>query len=67
MENPIFTDVLQVAVVVKNLDETVRKYADEYGIGPWAIYDFNPETVKDMIIRDKREDYAMRIALCNIG
>ncbi len=67
VEKPIFTDVLQVAVVVKNLDETVRKYADEYGIGPWAIYDFNPETVRDMIIRDKKENYAMRIALCNIG
>lgn len=67
VKEPIFKDVLQVAVVVKNLDESVKKYADEYGIGPWAIYDFNPETVKDMIIRDKKEGYAMRIALCNIG
>ena len=66
-KKPIFTDVLQVAVVVKNLDEAVKTYYDEYGIGPWAIYEFNPETVKDMIIRDKREDYAMRLALCNIG
>lgn len=66
-KKPIFMDVLQVAVVVKNLDEAVRTYYDEYGIGPWAIYEFNPETVKDMIIRDKREDYAMRLALCNIG
>ncbi|WP_293256069.1 hypothetical protein [Palaeococcus sp. (in: euryarchaeotes)] len=39
VEKPIFTDVLQVAVVVKNLDETVRKYADEYGIGPWSWED----------------------------
>ena len=67
MNKPIFKDVLQVAVVVKNLDEAVKKYADEYGIGPWTIYEFNSETVKDMIIRDKREDYAMRLALCNIG
>ncbi|RKX44135.1 MAG: glyoxalase, partial [Thermotogae bacterium] len=67
VEKPIFTDVLQVAVVVKNLDEAVKTYYDEYGIGPWAIYEFNPETVKDMVIRDEREDYAMRLALCDIG
>ena len=54
-------------MVVKNLDETVKKYADEYGIGPWKIREFNPETVEDLIIRDKREDYAHRIALCFIG
>ena len=65
MKKPIFKSVLQVALVVKNLDETVRKYYDKYGIGPWKIYDFNPKTVKNMIIRDKKEDYAMRIALCD--
>jgi catechol 2,3-dioxygenase-like lactoylglutathione lyase family enzyme len=67
MNKPIFNDVLQVGLVVKNVDEAVKEYADEYGIGPWTIYEFNPKTVKDMIIRDKREDYAMRLALCNIG
>lgn len=64
---PIFTKVLQVAVVVKDLETAVKKYADEYGIGPWIIYDFNPQTVKDMIVRDQRVDYAMRLALCDIG
>lgn len=64
---PIFTNILQVAIVVRSVDETVRKYADEYGIGPWSIWEFNPETVNDMIIRDKRTDYKMRVAACNIG
>lgn len=67
MVKPVFKDVLQIAIVVRNLDEAVKKYYDEYGIGPWAIYDFNPKVVKNMIIRDKRVDYAMRIALCYIG
>ncbi len=67
MPKPVFTDVLQVGVVVSNVDEAVRKYADEYGIGPWRIWDFNPDTVSEMIIRDKRVNYAMRLALCDIG
>jgi methylmalonyl-CoA/ethylmalonyl-CoA epimerase len=66
-EKPIFKGVLQVAVVVKNLDEAMKKYWEVYGIGPWTIYTFNPSTVSNMIIRNKREDYAMRLALCNIG
>lgn len=66
-EKPIFTDVLQVAVVVKNLDESMKNYWEIYGVGPWTVYDFNPSTVSNMIIDDKREDYAMRLALCNIG
>ena len=44
-EKPIFTDVLQVAVVVKNLDESMKKYWEVCGIGPWIVYGFNPTTV----------------------
>ena len=64
---PIFTDVLQVAVVVRNLDEALKNYWETYGIGPWKVYEFNPSTVDDMIIDDKPQNYAMRLALCDIG
>lgn len=63
---PVFTNVLQVAVVVRNLDEAVRRYAEEYGIGPWKIYN-NLKQHKNMMIRDKPASYSMRIALCDIG
>ncbi len=66
-KKPIFNGVLQVSVVVKDLDESMKKYWDEYGIGPWTIYAFNPSTVSDMTIRGKREDHAMRVALTDIG
>ena len=64
---PAFSNVLQVAIVVKSVDDTVRTYADEYGMGPWQIWEFNDETVSDMIIRDEKKNYAMRIAAMNIG
>jgi hypothetical protein len=66
-KKPIFTDVLQVGVVVKNLEASMKKYYDDYGIGPWTVYEFNKDTVQDMIIRDKKVNYAMRLALVNIG
>ena len=65
--NPLLKDVLQVAVVVNDCDAMAKKYADEYGIGPWMIYEFNPTTVQNMIIRGKRVDYSMRLAVCSIG
>ena len=67
LEKPVFTGVLQIAVVVKDCDATVKKYADDYGIGPWSIYEFNPDTVSDMIIEGKPVEYAMRLALADIG
>lgn len=67
MKKPLFNNVLQVGVVVKDLYASLKKYYEDYGIGPWVIYEFNPSSVKNMIIRGKRVDYAMRLALCNIG
>ena len=62
---PILKKVLQIGIAVKDLNKTMRTYADEYGIGPWKIYEFNPDTVEDMIRDDKRLDQRFRIALCN--
>jgi 4-hydroxyphenylpyruvate dioxygenase-like putative hemolysin len=64
---PIFTDVLQVGMVVKDLDEAVKNYADGYGIGPWKFYTFDSRTVSNMSIREQKTDYAMRLAVCDIG
>lgn len=64
---PLFKKVLQIAMVVKDCDAAVKTWADNYGIGPWKIYEFNPNTVNDMIIRGEKVDYAMRLALCDIG
>ena len=45
MRQPAFTETLQIALVVRDLEATMRTYVDDYGIGPWAIYEFNPDTV----------------------
>ena len=64
---PAFTETLQVAIVVRDLDAAMRTYVHEYGIGPWEIYEFNPETVTDMVKDDRPAEYAMRIALTRVG
>lgn len=39
MKKPVFTKLLQIGIVVKDLDKTVKTYADKYGIGPWSFYE----------------------------
>jgi hypothetical protein len=67
MTEPAFTETLQIAIVVRDLDAAMRTYVREYGIGPWEIYEFNPETVTDMVKDDRPAEYAMRIALTKVG
>ena len=67
MPEPVFTDTLQVAIVVRDLDAALRTYVHEYGIGPWEIYEFNPENTKDMVKDDRPAAYSMRLALAMVG
>jgi len=44
----VFTQTLQIALVVRDLEESLRTYVEEYGIGPWEIYEFNPANVSEL-------------------
>jgi hypothetical protein len=57
----------QVALVVEDLDEAVRRYWTCCGIGPWRIYTYQPPLVKDMTYRGRRHDYRMRLALAQLS
>jgi hypothetical protein len=67
MPGQLFTDVLHVAVVVHDLDAAMRRYSDGYGIGPWAIYEFGPDTVENLTRNDEPAAFAMRVGLAPLG
>ena len=67
MKPPVFTGVLQVGLVVRDLDQAVRVYADEYGIGPWRIIEINPDVAEGLTIDEQPTGYSMRVALAMIG
>ena len=48
MPEPLFTETKQICVVVRDLQATMRRYVEGYGIGPWEIYEFNPDTVQHL-------------------
>lgn len=55
------------AVVVSDLDQAMERYTNELGIGPWAVYTFTPDWVRDMTFRGKEQDFAFKIALCEVA
>ena len=67
MREPVFTETLQISMVVRDLEATMRTYVDEYGIGPWEIYDFNPDTMTKAERDGQPTDSASRIAVTMVG
>jgi methylmalonyl-CoA/ethylmalonyl-CoA epimerase len=45
---PVFTETMQIGIVVRDLDAALRSYVEDYGIGPWQVHEFDPESAKDM-------------------
>lgn len=57
----------QIAFVVKDLDETVKNFHMWFGIEPWNFYTYKKPLVKSMTRHGEPCEYAMRLALSNIG
>ena len=45
----------------------MQAFWEDFGIGPWAIYAFEPPRVKDMTYRGQRQDFRMRVAFAMCG
>ena len=64
---PFFKNLIQVGIVVRNLQKSMKKYLYDYGIGPWYVLKFCPKSVSNMYIHSTRKDYSMNIGVCPIG
>lgn len=59
--------IAQVALVVKDLDQTVEHFWKSFGIGPWHFYTYGRPLVKEMSYYGKLTEYKMRVALSYFG
>ncbi len=66
-EDAVFRGIARIGLVVKDCMAMVKTYADEYGIGPWSIYELLPEKTKDTTVYGKPQKFAMRVASASIG
>jgi methylmalonyl-CoA/ethylmalonyl-CoA epimerase len=67
MPEPLFTDTMQIALVVRDLDATLRTWVHEYGIGPWQIFEFQRGSIDNLVHDDEPAEFTMRIAVGRIG
>jgi len=67
MREPVFSGTLQVSLVVPDLEAAMRTYVDDYGIGPWDVYEFNPGNVEGMHEGGKPVQRSWRLALAKVG
>jgi len=57
----------QIALVVRDIDKSLKHWHETLGIGPWAIRSFNPKTVRDFHVDGEKvtEDIITLIARRN--
>ncbi len=67
MREPAFTETLQIGIVVRDLEATMRRYVDDYGIGPWDVYEFNPENAPDLREYGEPVKCSWRVAGAMVG
>jgi methylmalonyl-CoA/ethylmalonyl-CoA epimerase len=62
-----FTETMQIGIVVRDLDAAMRHYVDNYGIGPWEVYQIKPADVKEWREHGRPSEPATRAAIAMVG
>jgi methylmalonyl-CoA/ethylmalonyl-CoA epimerase len=52
-------EITQIALVVRDLDATMKQYTELLGWGPWKVYRHEPPRLHTTTVRGERVDYTM--------
>ena len=66
MAETLFTGANHICIATRDLDRAVRTWWDRYGVGPWRVYRYEPDTVAAEVDGEPAE-FAMRAALAPMG
>lgn len=61
------SELHQVGIVVRDLENSMRHYDSIFGIGSWEILSVDPSIVSDMTYHSKPAQYVFRVALATVG
>jgi len=68
MKKAAIKKILQIGIVVKDIEKSVKTYEDIYGIGPWQILGSDGSTiVREMKVYGEIKNYSIKVAMCNVG
>jgi catechol 2,3-dioxygenase-like lactoylglutathione lyase family enzyme len=63
----MYGPVVQIGYLTRDVKDTVRKYSEVFGLGPWVFYKITPYRVKDMTVNGKRKDHSFIFGATSIG
>jgi len=63
----VFTETMQIGIVVRDLEATLRRYVDDYGIGPWQLFEVTPENAPDLYHDGRPVKGSTRAAAAMVG
>jgi hypothetical protein len=65
----LFSDFVQLGVVVADIERTTQVLSEVFGIGPWRVIDWPPEGRTDLGRRyyDQPGDFTARMAFAELG
>jgi methylmalonyl-CoA/ethylmalonyl-CoA epimerase len=67
MREPVFNETMQLGIVVRDLEATVRRYVDDYGIGPWRFDRIDLGAANDYREYGEPVERSNRIAVATVG
>src|SRR5918995_376890 len=67
MREPVFNETLQLGIVVRDLEATVRRYVDDYGIGPWDFAQIDAGDANNYREYGQPVERSTRIAVATVG
>lgn len=59
-------EVSQIAFVVEDLEDAMRRFGRLLGVGPWFVYRYEPPRLTDTTYRGEPVEYSMRVALTDV-
>jgi methylmalonyl-CoA/ethylmalonyl-CoA epimerase len=67
MREPVFNETMQLGIVVRDLEATVRRYQDDYGIGPWEFARIDLGEANNYREYGRPAERSNRIAIATVG
>ena len=63
--SPVFNEIGQISIIVRDIKASIRRYYDAYGIGPWVVLHFSGDNTTEMTVRGKSEPFEVYLGLCD--
>ena len=67
MREPVFDGTVQLRIVVRDLEATVRRYEDDYGIGPWQFQQIDLGEEHNYREYGRPAERSNRVAIAKVG